>query len=203
MQLGDSVSSDEIVASMLGAEIDADPWSEHIRTALELFGWSEDLVRRPDTSNPRENVRRARLLAVYRGWGRNHYLFAGFPADVQWFAVLLHANDVADLRYIRQDGWDSRSVADGAEVVKVGGILARPESTEKIRAIAAQIEKGTFESRQPLIVVANDPAGPFTLLDGHHRATALALAQVPVDRQVPALLGVSALMKDWPFWPAP
>jgi hypothetical protein len=203
MQMGDSVSSDEIVAGMLGAEIDADPWAQHIRAALELFGWSEDLVRRPDTSNPRENVRRARLLAGYRGWGRNHYLFAGFPADVQWFSVLLDASEVADLRYIRQDGWDSRSAVEGAEIIKAGGILAKRESTEKIKAIAAQIEKGMFESRQPLVIVAEGSEGPFTLLDGHHRATALALAEVRQGRRVPALLGVSASMRGWPFWPAP
>ena len=203
MQVGDVVSADEIVASMLRAEIDADPWAQHIRAWLELFGWSDELVRLPDTSSPRENVRRARLLASYRGWGRGHYLFAGFPSDVQWFDVHLDAAEVADLRYIRQDGWDSRLVLDGAGIIKAGAILAKRESTEKIKAIAAQIKKGTFKSREPLIIVAEDVVGPFTLLDGHHRATALVLAGVPVHRQVPALLGVSASMRGWPFWPTP
>ncbi len=40
---------------------------------------------------------------------------------------------------------------DGAAIVKARAILAKRESTGKIKAIAAQMKNGTFELRDPLI----------------------------------------------------
>jgi hypothetical protein len=54
---------------------------------------------------PEENAARRRLLATYRGYGRNEALFAGLPDDISWSRVALTPAELADVRYIDWDYW--------------------------------------------------------------------------------------------------
>jgi hypothetical protein len=118
------------------------------------------LITSPDVANSAENNTRAALLWMVRG-----SLFQRIPVSTEWFHVEhLTERHVWQLRAINHADWISP--ADCNELDKVA--LRSPQPL-----------RGSVEALQPPILWGHDKNGPFTILEGNHRLTAVASSPQP------------------------
>ena len=136
-----------------------------------------ELVDRADLADAAHNAARLRLLQV-RGPLLQHV-----PADTEWFEVRhLRAHHLWQLRNIHHIDWSEHSSAN--ELLETA--RARPEPL-----------RGAPEGWEP-VLWAHHRHGPFTILEGNHRLTALAGA-LPQhqDYRMVAYVGLSAQPCEW------
>jgi len=84
-------------------------------------------------------------------------------------------------------------VLDGAANINV--VVLPNDTNNLIRAIAVQVEAG--KKYAELIGIACDD-GDVVLIEGHARATAYALVQMP--ERVECIVGSSPGMRNWPLY---
>jgi hypothetical protein len=97
----DDISQDEMVLAFLSAEVDSPRFAAIMRSYLGDL----ELIRNPDLSDTIANQRRRTVLANYRGWGTNRYLFRGFPREVRWKLVEVTISELGEFRYARVEPW--------------------------------------------------------------------------------------------------
>jgi hypothetical protein len=164
----DDIGEDEMVLAFLSAEVDSPRFSGGARFALGDL----ELVRDPDLSDTDANQRRRSALDMYRGWGRNAYLFTNFPREVIWKLVEVEINELGEFRYARVPEWIALS--GGSLLVKDGASNAAKEPLDETRegilAVARDIRRGvTFP---PIIAATEGEDQIHVLLEGHTRASA-------------------------------
>lgn len=200
MRLLERVADDEMIAAFLQAEIDSERFGRDVRSCLRPFGRGVSILRTPDTTNSVENGIRREILASFRGYGRNAYLFPGFPANVIWWRAHLSVTYLLEVSYCTHPEWTglsggTRKVTDGAAAVRDGD---ESENARLIRAIAAAIERG--KPQAPLILVGKTESGPFVALEGHKRLTAYALTTEFIPSGVDVFVGLSEDIGGWRYF---
>jgi len=168
----------------------------------------EQLKRRGGTLatlwNDEQSGLRVALLGDVRGYGRNAYLFTGFPADTQWRTVELHQpQDWDAIRYANHPTWNevsggSRLVGDGAANVSIVPVGDANHSIND--AVLSLVEKIAAGAAFPelIAVEAADAQGSLVLVEGHTRATAYVRAGGLYPARI--LVGTSAGMSGWAFF---
>ena|SRR5438067_1888129 len=122
-------NEDEMVLAFLRAEVH----SPRFRQAARLAIGDLKLVDNPRLDDSHQNARRRTALQRYRGFGRNDFLFRGFPdGAAKWERVRLKREDLGGLLYAKAGEWvllsrGSRLVSDGAAHVGVDAVPAFPE----------------------------------------------------------------------------
>ncbi len=204
MRVLEPTSEAQMVALFLQAEIQSTRWRDTILQLLQQQGWHRSLVDTPDARSEKENIQRAKLLGDFRGWKQNRDLFENWPTNgsVRWFQVLLGADDLARVRYIDYSYWnelssDTRLVTVAAQNIRAGVTSCGVPNDGFWSAVRALKEGTTFPD---LILIGASEAvldtEPFTLLEGHVRATAYLLSEQPVAH-VSALLGIHPDFVHW------
>jgi hypothetical protein len=137
------------------------------------------LVDQSDLSDAAQNAVRLELLLSVR-----HPLLERVPPDTRWFEVrYLGVRHFWQLRNIHHIHWSGHSNTN--ELLEIAQV--RPE---KLRG-----EPGGWPMP---ILWGHDQGGPFTILEGNHRLTALAGAAARwQDLRMPALVGLSATPCWW------
>jgi hypothetical protein len=165
-------SEDEMILAFLSAEVDSGRFGAY---ASSLLGDLE-LVRNADLVDAAANQRRRSVLAQYRGWRRNMYLFEGFPRDVHWKLVEVTIGKLGGFRYANEPTWvalfgGTLLIRDGAAST---GRQPLDETKERIRALERMVRNGaTFP---PIIATAEDEDQVHVLIEGHTRASAYVRA---------------------------
>jgi hypothetical protein len=192
-------SEDEMVAVFLQGELSSSRFGGGLRKALEAHGASERLLTAPRLDDAAENAVRRSILGATRGYGRNRWLFGGFPTDVEWKRVALRPSELAAVRYIDYDYWvelsgGSRLAVDGARNARAG---AAPfgVSSDGFLELAEELAAGARVGE--LILVAAGADEPLVVLEGHARLTANLLRPDAIQDELQALLGTSAAMAGW------
>jgi hypothetical protein len=159
----------ELVVSFLLSEWD--------RVARAKPSADKRLVTEADKADSRENQMRLKMLLDVRG-----PLIHNIPKDTQWFAVqFLRPHHLDELHAIHYPDWND--AADMNELRKV--------ATRKREVLRA----GSIQSWEP-ILWSHDRRGPFTILEGNHRLTALAgLPEVPFEMRT--YVGLSPQKCQW------
>jgi hypothetical protein len=151
------------------------------------------LVVRPNFGDIDENTARHIFLFSYR-WP----LLSKLPTPVQWHSATLQPGDLEKLRLIGGNcGWD-----DKAENNVLGGVrFPGTFDAASRRAISACLKRvvaaDPHEEWLTLLLIAQTPDGPYTILDGNHRAAAMMLAKRGdkfAEAEVRAYIGVSPEM---------
>jgi hypothetical protein len=147
---------------------------------------------------PRTNLLRERLLKLVRGYGYGRFLFTGFPVDATWRRVALEQADLSRLKYANCVPWvelsrDTRLVTEGAK--NIGPNTPAEDAAVNIRAVVEDLKRG---KRYPELIGVNGQNGEIILMEGHTRATAYAVAQLP-DR-TECIVGSSPSMSNWAFY---
>jgi hypothetical protein len=196
MRLVQRISEDEMVAVFLRGEIGSPRYGCAILDLLRRDRLDSSLVDHPDLTDPTANGARKKILAEYRGFGRDADVFTGLPDDVQWYCALLSRHELTEVRYINYDYWNelsggSRLVVDAAGRIK-NGIEIYGVSNAGIWHVAGLIAAG--ESLPEPILVGRDEQSPLTILEGHTRLTAYLMAPENLPDELPVFVGFSPTM---------
>jgi hypothetical protein len=125
------------------------------------------------------------------------------PADAKWYSAELERQDIRQLFIISSDDWTEIS----AGTFLVERVLQSVNAGNFQKADSARISKkitdkiGYLKSGGPcnshLILVSSNSSGPFTLIEGNHRAVAHFERGTLVGLKV--YLGVSLRIRKYPW----
>ena len=142
-------------------------------------GVNRRLIAAPDLDSAVENVARLRLLVSVRGPQLER-----IPSDTEWFQVArLRAEHFLGLRAIGRCGWDHPLHADLNELLRVAARKSLP------------VQRG-IQTLKP-ILWGHSRAGPFTILEGNHRLTALASSIEQPQIELVTYVGLSSSRCFW------
>ena len=188
-----------MVLSFLQAEIDSTRFGPTYAGILAHSGINRGLlIDRADLDSAQDNRIRQELLKVVRGYGNDTFLFRGFPNNVRWRRVALEPPDWDAVKYANYPTWvtlsgGTRIVADGAR--NIDSVAVAEDANRNIKAVAADVSTG---KRYPELIAVSSLTGEIILVEGHTRATAYALAQLP--KRVECIVGSSPVMSKWAFY---
>lgn len=149
------------------------------------------LVNNPDFSNEDQNIARNVLL-----FSERYALLDRLPKPVRWQVATMQAGDLERLRLIAQCGWDDKSPGNLLHSVRFPNAFDI-KSVERIISIRRRINQVNFE--RTLILIAVNETGPFTIIDGNHRATAMMMAKRSGNFEEtgsPVYIGISPRMSE-------
>lgn len=145
------------------------------------------IVNDADLDDPAQNNFRERLLRTVRG-----PMLKWIPSDTAWFRVkFLREVHFGQLRVINHHEWRAKDDSNELETVAVRKPI-------KLR--------GSIASWDPPILWSHDEAGPFTILEGNNRLTALAGCEAQrCDCAIEVYVGLSRELCCWhlPDWSVP
>lgn len=188
-----------MVAAFLKAESDSPRFGP---TYAQIIQGQTVILAKPDLLNPVENRIRREALGVARGFGRNAYLFAGFPPNVQWSKVALSLDELGDVKYANYPTWvalsgGTRLVRDGAG--NIDHVAVDEDANEHIRAIAEAVRAGMSFPELVAVLDTREDDTPI-LVEGHARATAYLVARDTAPSEIELILGCSDQMAQWAFY---
>lgn len=130
------------------------------------------LLVSPNFDGGSQNTIREKLLYATRS-----SLLDRLPADTNWHIIRLSSEEFSSLFVIRESGWEQSF----GQHAKVGGVSKQllagkrsdNPSTDKMHAIKASIGGHDFSDK--LTLIATNVNGPYTIIDGNHRAIAFRL----------------------------
>ena len=119
------VTEDEVISIFLKAEVDSSRFGPTILHLLRERGLERKIIDQPNLHDKKENLSRADILGVYRGYGRNQFLFAKFPRNVNWQRIQCDQASLEQIRYVDCTPWRELSggtlrIADAAERIRNG-----------------------------------------------------------------------------------
>lgn len=174
-------TDDEVYCQFLRSELHRLPGSARANYSA--------LVKNPDIKDIGQNCQRRFGLFDLR-----YPLLSQLPAPLDWHIGALQPGDLEKLRLIRNCGWDDK--APGNELGNVRFPTAFPQNDQK-KILAILESLAAPDSDKTLILIAQGTGGPFTILDGNHRATAMMIAKRKgtfTEADVKAYVGVSPRM---------
>jgi hypothetical protein len=166
----DVISFEKVIHAFLESE-----WSYYPEDVRRQFG---PLIFHPNLDSARENqVRRGLLLY------RREPLLAKVPRDTVWYSVkCLRPAYLPQLRVINHSSW--RSESDQNEL-------------DRVAHRADDVLSTSPKSWPPAVLWGHGVEGPFTILEGNHRLTALAAASQDVDFELEVYVGLSTSRCRW------
>ena len=146
---------------------------------LALEGVDRRVIDHPDYDSHEENMLRWHAL------GGRKSLFASLPQDTEWWAATISCGDLAALVAGDYAAWSLYSggtrhlltvavaIRDGRRPQSQDPLIAKELSKlqESIPAIRRALDEG--QTINPLVLLGTGQAGPFYVIEGTKRATAL------------------------------
>lgn len=188
-----------MILAFLSAEVDSPRYGRSIQTSLERLNLTRTkLIDNADVTNATENQIRIDLLKAYRGYSANRALFLGFPRDVQWRRAEIGLDELERFKYGKFKDWvrlsrGTRTVGNGAR--NIDQIRTGEDLKVNVKAVVKRINNGR---RFPELIVVQAGGDDPVLIEGHTRATAYVLAQLP--QSVDLLVGSSSQLEKWHWY---
>jgi len=189
-----------MVLAFLRAEVDSSrfgaPYQSCFAQLKQKLGLDRELLLgAADLRSVQHNSVRKNILRTARGYGDGQLLFRNFPSDVTWRRIALETTDLGKLKYGNWPPWPAfsgwtRWVVDGA--ANIHSVDLGNRTNDLILAIASDVKAG---KKYAELIGAAGEGGDVILIEGHVRATAYALAQLP-DR-MECIVGTSPAMRNW------
>lgn len=199
-----AATEDQVILAWLQAEIESPEFQAYIvgnppnpaNLSLALKA-----ARSPDLRDQTQNELRRQIITSTYGFGTGAGSFEGLAPDLSWRRYHLGVEDVAEMLYMRRSGpWQllspvTRKVAEGA--TNVGHIFTGDPTNMVVLSLAS----GLCHSgrKLPEIIALKRPDGRLVILEGHARATAIALEAHRFPRGVYAYVGDGPSVGNWPY----
>ena len=189
----------EMILAFLKAEVDSSRFGNTVNAWIAAKHFTRnELIENADLSDPQQNQARLGILRGYRGYGRDVFLFRGFPADVVYRRIKLEPHEVDKLKYANEPAWVEMS--DGTRkplqlVEKLNRGEIAPNPADHIRAIQQALTEG---KKFPELIAVEGPASELILVEGHSRATAYVASRL--NNGIKMFLASSPSMRDWAYY---
>lgn len=199
MKILNNIKEEEMIVVFLQAELCSIRFKESVLRALAELGADEAVITNPDLNDEDQNEIRQKLLALHRGYGRNDLLFEGFPNDVEWMKIELTPDELLAVKYMNYSYWNelsngTRDVEEAVENIRINKI-PYGKSRDKYLEAAESLQNG--QKFPEIIIVGEEPSGPFVVLEGHLRLTAYGMVPEKIQNPTIAILGISPDMNLW------
>ena len=186
MRLLAQITEDEMIAVFLKAEIQSERFAQQIINKLDQDGQERRLVDRPDCTNPLENAYRRQLLASYRP-----YVLEELAPRTFWYRAMLRREELMEVCYIDYSYWNelsgyTRLPGGAVETIRAGRLIYGQPNDTFIR-MAQAVRAGVLFPE--LILVGAAPDAVLTVLEGHVRLTAYALALEYLPAELAVIIG--------------
>jgi hypothetical protein len=158
-------------------------------------------ARQPDLRDAAQNELRRQIITAVSGFGQGTGSFQGLGGDITWRRVRLTPEDVGELLYARDEGaWQmlspvTRKVAEGA--TNVGHVFTGDGTNMVVLSLASGLCHS--EKKVPEIIALRRPDGRLVILEGHARATAIALEAHRFPHGVQAYVGEGPSVTGWAY----
>jgi hypothetical protein len=186
-----AASEDEMVLEFLRADMRSPDWATKYRKSRY---WAHRKALTDEHASPTDAVgNRARRDLLRKG---RPGLFRDFPARVEWRRCELSLEELKTTKYLAHcEKWErvsrsTREVGVGARHIRLD-----QKTASKVVAIARRYRRG--EALPALIAVRAKESDSLVMLEGHHRATALAIL---APSSVEVLVGTAPQLHAWPFY---
>ncbi|MFJ9597913.1 hypothetical protein ACIRS3_34855 [Streptomyces virginiae] len=203
MELLLPVTLDEVAAVWLSAEIHSNRFGATVDSMLQRDGLPAALLTNPDLTDERANAARLGLLREYRGFDQAdtslETYIGGLPVrDLDWWRVRITAADVARLHYINWGYWVE---VTGGTRLPATFASAKPAEPEEIEVVYFPLRDAFVAGAEvpEIILVDSGPDTRIVILEGHVRATAMAMASADLKERT-ALLGRSHVVAEQWFY---
>jgi O-antigen/teichoic acid export membrane protein len=162
------VPEDEVIFEFLKNDFHS-PVFEQYQAALH------DLVTTPDLQHEGQNKVRRALFNI-----RHRALWKELPKDTQWFEVEIEMKDLARIRVFPRAQWRKFALGNFGLTQVAPRILDERYRDRASAAFLEKIDDLRDHMRQEtvggaVLLIGQNEAGPFTILDGNHRLVAAAL----------------------------
>jgi hypothetical protein len=199
-----AATEDQVILAWLQAEIESPDFQAYVignppnpaNLSLALKA-----ARSPDLRDQTQNELRRQIITEIYGFGKGVGSFEGLGSDLHWRRVHLTAGEVGEMLYARRDGaWRllspaTRKVAEGA--TNVGHVFTGDNTNMVVLSLAAGICHS--DRKVPEIIALKRPDGALVILEGHARATAIALEAHRFPQGVHAYVGEGPSVASWPY----
>jgi len=171
-------------------------YNQFLKSELSYLSVTEQTQLQPilsagDFGNGFHNSQRRKAL-----FARRWPLLCQLPSSVEWHFGLLDEDDFNALHVPKYCGWDELCPSNLLRNVRYPDACSM-ETRQKIAQLLPVV--GAEEFDRTLILIGEGLAGPFTILDGNHRAAAVFLGiherKFSVQK-IPAYIGVSTRMRQ-------
>ena len=196
MKLNSKLTEDQFVQEFLAQELNSKRFGDKIRSVLAKKGLTDSIITQSDFSDKEENTLRSAILSDFRGYKRNKLIFTKYPDDVQWYEATMKKDELFKIRYVNYSYWNKLSSnthkpSVAAENIKKG-MLVYDEPNDQYLEAAQSFRDGTIFPR--LILTAKEKNGPYVVLEGHLRLTAMMLAEEGIPDETNVIAGLSDKM---------
>jgi hypothetical protein len=197
-------SEDQVILAWLQAEIESPEFQAYIvgnppnpaNLSLALKA-----ARSPDLRDGAQNDLRRQIITALYGFGQGTGSFQGLGGDVSWRRMRLSTDEVGELLYARHEGaWQllspvTRKVAEGA--TNIGHVFTGDATNMVVLSLASGLCHSA--KKVPEIIALKRPDGKLVILEGHARATAIALEAHRFPNGVQAYVGDGPGVAGWAF----
>ena len=160
----------------------------------------DHIVRDPDIHDEQQNIIRRSLL-----WEIRRLLLQNLPINIEWHQVEIALSEFGDLLAIRERGWvltlgPGKNLTEISKAIR-NGVTDKGIDLEHVKGIKDSIGTHSFSER--IVLISSSLSGPYTILDGNHRAVAFKLFEDETGSSlhIPSkyILGVSPDMHQSPW----
>lgn len=198
------VTEDHVMLAWLQAEIESPDFQQYIigdPPNPAYLSMALKAARSVNVRDAEQNELRRRIITKTHGFGQGTGSFQGLDNDIKWRRLRLTTDEVAEMLYARQTGaWmilapATRKVAEGA--TNVGHVFTGDQTNMVVLSLASGICHS--EKKLPEIIALGAPDGRLIILEGHARATAIALEAHRFPHGVDVYAGESPSVAHWAF----
>jgi hypothetical protein len=199
-----AATEDQVILAWLQAEIESLDFQQYLvgdPPNAAYLSIALKAARSPDLKDPEQNELRRRIITKTHGFGMGAGSFQGLANDIQWRRFRLSTAEVAEMLYASRSGaWvilapATRKVAEGA--TNVGHIFTGDQTNMVVLSLASGICHS--DKKIPEIIALRRPDGRLVILEGHARATAIALEAHRFPRGVDAYVGEGPSVANWAY----
>jgi hypothetical protein len=200
-----AATDDQVVLAWLQAQIESPDFQAYlVGNPPEPARLSAALkaARSPDLRDEAQNELRRQIIGSAFGFGQGTGSVAGLGDDIAWRRVRLSTADVGELLYANHEGaWRllspvTRKVAEGA--TNIGHVFTGDPTNMVVLSLASGLCHS--EKKVPEIIALKRPSdGRLVILEGHARATAIALEAHRFERGADAFVGEGPSVASWAY----
>jgi hypothetical protein len=199
-------TEDQVILAWLQAEIDSVGFQRYLAGEPANPVYLAQVLKAARSANLRDadqNQLRRRIIVTTHGLGVGIKSFEGLANDIQWRRARLTSHEVGELFYASgHAAWATlapvtRKVAEGAS--NVGHVFTGDMTNMLVLGLALRICEGNPAPTLPEIICLARPDGHLVIMEGHTRATAIALEAHRFERGVKIFIGRSPSVASWAY----